>query len=121
MSDRRQRLGRRGEDLAVEHLAGLGYTIVARNWRCPAGELDIVARHGDTLVLLEVRTRRGRAFGLPEESITPTKRARLLACGEYLTAELAWAGAVRIDLVAIEIGPADTVQRLELISDAVER
>jgi len=120
MSDRRQRLGRRGEDLAAEHLAGLGYEIIARNWRCRAGELDIVARQGDTLVLVEVRARRSRAFGLPEESLTPAKRARLLACGAYLSAELAWAGSMRIDLVAIEIGPAGAVERLSVIPDAVE-
>jgi len=120
VSDHRQRLGRRGEDLAAAHLAGLGYEIVARNWRCPAGELDIVARQGETLVLVEVRARRSRAFGLPEESITAAKRGRLLACGQYLAAELAWAGVWRIDLVAVEIGPAGDVQRLAVIPCAVE-
>jgi len=120
MSDRRQQLGRRGEELAAAHLAGLGYEIVARNWRCPAGELDIVARQGATLVLVEVRARRSHAFGLPEESITPAKCARLLACGQYLAAELAWDGPWRVDLVAIEIGPAGAVQRLSVIPCAVE-
>ena len=117
MSDRRQRLGRAGEELVAAHLAAAGQTVMLRNWRCPAGEVDIVARDGDTLVLVEVRTRRSRRFGTPEESITPAKRARLLACGQYLAAELAWDGPWRIDMAAVEPGMPDTIR---LIRNAVE-
>ncbi len=120
MSDRRQQIGRRGEDLAAGYLTEQGYLILRRNWRCPAGEVDIVARQDATLVLVEVRARTGRDFGRPEESITPAKRARLIACGGYLTAELEWRGPWRIDVVALELGAGGSVRRIAHIPNAVE-
>jgi putative endonuclease len=120
MTDRRQQIGRRGEELAARHLADQGYLILRRNWRCPAGEVDIVARQDETLVLVEVRARSGRDFGQPEESITPAKRARLIACGGYLTAEMEWRGPWRIDVVAVELGAGDCVRRITHIPSAVE-
>ncbi|MER3389105.1 MAG: YraN family protein [Microcella sp.] len=74
---RTQALGRSGEDLAVDHLEAQGYTILDRNWRCPIGEVDVVARDGATTVFVEVKTRSGVGFGHPLEAITPVKRARL--------------------------------------------
>jgi putative endonuclease len=70
-------LGRWGEDLAVQHLQGAGYEVLARNWRCREGELDIVARQGDALVFVEVKTRSGTAFGEPAEAVHPRKARRL--------------------------------------------
>jgi|AntRauMFilla1563_2_1112583.scaffolds.fasta_scaffold104148_2 putative endonuclease len=74
---RKDTLGRTGEQLAVEHLARAGFAILDRNWRCPLGEIDIVAREGDTTVVVEVKTRSGTGFGHPLESVTPRKLARL--------------------------------------------
>ena len=76
MSDRRVKLGRQGEDLATQALVRRGYEIVTRNWHCQAGEVDVVAHLGDALHFFEVRTRRGQAYGTPEESVTPVKRQR---------------------------------------------
>jgi putative endonuclease len=75
-------LGRYGEDVAVRHLVGAGLRVVARNWRCREGEVDVVALDGDVLVLCEVKTRRGVGFGSPLDAVTPAKAARLrrLAC-----------------------------------------
>jgi putative endonuclease len=70
-------LGKYGEDLAARHLVGAGFTIVARNWRCPVGEIDIVARDGDVLVIVEVKTRSSLAFGSPAEAITHKKAGKL--------------------------------------------
>lgn len=70
-------LGRRGEDLAVGYLAAEGMRIVDRNWRCAAGEIDIVALDGDTLVIAEVKTRRSVAYGHPFEAVDGQKLARL--------------------------------------------
>ncbi|PJJ71774.1 putative endonuclease [Diaminobutyricimonas aerilata] len=70
-------LGRRGEELATRYLAGAGLEILDRNWRCAQGEVDIVARDGDELVFVEVKTRAGLAFGHPLEAITALKLARL--------------------------------------------
>jgi len=70
-------LGRAGEQHAAEHLESLGYTILDRNWRCSQGEIDIVATSGDSLCIVEVKTRRSEAFGAPLEAIDERKRRRL--------------------------------------------
>lgn len=95
-------LGRRGEALAARYLEEAGLRIVDRNWRCPAGEIDLVAADGSTLVVIEVKTRSTVNYGHPLEAITPGKLERL-----YLLASL-WARAhdlrfsgFRVDAVAI--------------------
>lgn len=70
-------LGRLGEDLAAAELERAGMRIVARNWRCDAGELDIVAVDGRTLVICEVKTRSSTRFGEPIEALTPSKIDRI--------------------------------------------
>ncbi len=120
MTRRRQRLGRLGERLTVEALAARGYTIVARNWRCPAGEIDIVAQHGDTLVVVEVRTRRGQAYGTPEESVTPAKQAKLVELGQTYVQEHDWDGPWRIDVVAVQFSRSGHLERLTIIENAVQ-
>ena len=70
-------LGRRGEELAAEYLEAQGMRIVDRNWRCPEGEIDIVALDGDALVIAEVKTRRSLAYGYPFEAVGVEKLARL--------------------------------------------
>jgi putative endonuclease len=70
-------LGRYGEEVAAAHLVAAGLSIVARNWRCREGEVDIVALDGDVLVMCEVKTRRGVGFGTPLDAVTPAKAARL--------------------------------------------
>jgi putative endonuclease len=78
----RAALGRFGESVAADHLVASGLTVLARNWRCREGEVDIVALDGDVLVMCEVKTRRGVGFGTPLDAVTPAKAARLrrLAC-----------------------------------------
>lgn len=71
-------LGRRGEDMAAQYLTEQGLVILARNWRCSEGELDIVATDGvDTVVFCEVKTRSGVGFGTPAEAVTAAKRRRI--------------------------------------------
>jgi putative endonuclease len=70
-------IGRHGEDLAAAHLRTVGLSILDRNWRCPAGELDIVARERGAVVFVEVKTRSSDAFGDPAEAIDAAKAARL--------------------------------------------
>ncbi len=83
MPTARSRLGSRGEALAKAYLKSKGYHIIESNFRCPQGEMDIVARDGAYLVFVEVRTRRdGGWYGSPEESISRRKRARLVAIAE---------------------------------------
>src|SRR5512134_2500280 len=86
-SGARQRLGRWGENLAAVHLQAGGLTIVERNWRCAGGEIDLVVRDGETVVFVEVKTRRGRDFGAPEEALTPHKAQKLMQLGEQYMAD----------------------------------
>ena len=117
--DARRGLGALGERLAVRHLAAAGYQIVARNWRCPIGELDLVARQGECLVCVEVRTRRGQAFGSPEASITAAKQARLIALAEAYVQATDWPGEWRIDVVAVEMDQSGRVLRVDHYENAV--
>ncbi len=115
----RQKLGKTGEDLAAAALTQRGDTIVARNWRCSYGELDLITHCGDTLVVAEVRTRRSQAFGTPEESLTATKQARLAAAAHTYVQTTGWAGPWRIDLVAIVIDQRGRVARLTVLENVV--
>lgn len=122
MSTARQSLGRLGERLAANRLAAEGYAIEARNYRCPAGEIDLIARHGGEWVFVEVRARRGDRFGTPEDSVTPRKQARLIACAEHYLNEhdlgdVPW----RIDVVAVQFSPAGQLRRVQIVPDAVRR
>ena len=120
MTDR-QGLGRMGEDLARRHLESLGYSILERNRRTKSGEIDLVAKDQSTLVFVEVRTKRGGAFGSPEESITTSKRARLIATAqEYVEENNIGDGDWRIDLVAVELDTAGRLERVEVVENAVE-
>ncbi len=115
MSDARVKLGRRGEELAVAELTRRGYEIVTRNWHCQAGEVDVVARQGNVWHFVEVRTRRGRAFGTPEESLTPAKQQRMVEValtylGEHDLNDVDW----RVGLVAVEMDRAGKLLRLEV-------
>jgi putative endonuclease len=72
----RKRLGERGEDAAAAYLERAGMTVIERNWRCSAGEVDIVALDDNAIVLVEVKTRRSVRSGTPEEAVTPAKCRR---------------------------------------------
>lgn len=76
-SGHNQTLGARGETIAAAYLEGLGYRILARNWRSRCGELDLIVRDGETLVAVEVKTRSGDGYGSPLEAITAQKMSRL--------------------------------------------
>jgi len=117
--DDRRGLGRRGEELAARHLTARGYQIVARNWRCEAGELDLVALDGDCLAFVEVRARRGGALGSPEESVTPAKQSRLIALAEAYVQAHDWPGQWRIDVVAVEMDGRGRVLRVDHYENAV--
>jgi putative endonuclease len=77
MRPRRQALGSAGEDAALRHYLDLGYSTVARNWRCPLGEIDLVLARGGLLVFCEVKTRAGAAFGGGYEAVTWRKQRKL--------------------------------------------
>lgn len=98
----RQRLGAAGEDLAAEWYRRAGYEVVARNWRCRDGELDLIVRSPDTLVFCEVKTRTSDRFGLPAEAVTPAKQRRIRTlAAQYLRTEGQAVPGVRFDVVSV--------------------
>ncbi len=110
-----------GEKLAKDFLKKRGYRVIETNYRCTEGEIDIVARHKDYLVFVEVRTRKNREFGSPEESITPTKKERLRnAAARYQQEHDNLPQSWRIDFVAVELDQKEKPTRIELIENAVE-
>ena len=117
---KRRDVGVLGEKLAGEFLKQRGYHILQTNYRCPEGEIDIVARHKDSLVFIEVRTKKSLEFGSPEESITAVKMGRLRAAAyRYQQAHDNLPASWRIDVVAIELDHKDKISRIELIENAV--
>ncbi len=117
---KRRDTGILGEKLAGDFLKKRGYRIYETNYRCPEGEVDIVARHKDSLVFIEVRSKRSLEFGSPEESITPTKMERLRAvAAHYRQTHNNLPPLWRIDVVAVEIDRKGKPLRIELIENAV--
>lgn len=103
-ADARGTVGRWGEDLVATYLVERGMVIVERNWRCPIGEVDIVALHERTLVLVEVKTRTTQRFGSAIEAVTPTKLARLRRlAAQWLRDHPLRPDQVRIDVVGVLI------------------
>ncbi len=116
-----KKLGIHGEKVAEKHLMSLGYRILDRNWRWRKGELDLVAEQDEEIVFVEVKARRSQKYGLPEESITRSKREKLIQTAyAYLRSANRDDADWRIDVVAIDMEDDGTVIRLEHIVSAVE-
>ncbi|MCX8126189.1 MAG: YraN family protein [Dehalococcoidia bacterium] len=117
---KRRELGVAGEKIAKDFLRKRGYKIIESNFRCPHGEIDIIATKDNCVAFVEVRTRSGNAFGTPEESITSTKRERLISTAlTYLAGHPSLPEDWRIDLLAIETDSEGKVQRLSVIENAI--
>lgn len=101
---RNQALGAFGERVAASYLRELGMVVLARNWRCRFGEIDLVARDGSTLVICEVKTRVGASHGTPLEAITGHKATRLRRlAAHWLEVHDVEPPAVRIDVVSVVV------------------
>jgi putative endonuclease len=113
---RSDELGRRGEDLAADYLAGTGLVVLSRNWRCREGEIDLIVTDGQRLVVCEVKTRSGTGYGEPSEGVTPAKAGRIRrVTAAWLRAyRVGWC-EVRFDVLAVlcpQDGPV-TVEHLQ--------
>lgn len=110
-------LGRAGEQRAAQHLQALGYDVIARNWRCAEGEIDIVAARRGVLVVVEVKTRRSDGFGHPFEAVDRRKRDRLWRLSRAWLAAHPHAAprSVRVDVIGItgEDPATATLEHLE--------
>ncbi len=130
MADNRKATGQLGEEIAVRALGDAGLTIIERNWRCPVGELDIVAEDigpdyasgasdARWLVLVEVRTRSTTARGTARQAFTPRKQAKLREVAAHYVQEKGWRGPWRIDAVAVQLDRHGRQVAVEHIRHAV--
>ena len=118
----RQEVGKLGEKAAQKFLKKRGYRIRETGFRCPRGEIDIVAQRKDWLVFVEVRTKSNPEFGTPEESITQAKKERLIASAlTYNSTHQNLPSQWRIDVVAIELDDKGKVGRIEQLENAIEQ
>lgn len=117
-----RRIGEIGEELARHHLQAKGYRMVATNYRCRWGEIDLIARDGPEWVFVEARARRSRAYGGPEESLTETKKQHLVLAAQEFLSHQEDAGPHpqwRIDLVAIRLGAGQRVLSIQHLTSVV--
>jgi putative endonuclease len=111
--DERPGIGRRGEDAALARYLGAGYRLLARNWTCRLGEIDLLLERGSLLVVCEVKARRGASLGGPFEAVTPRKQEKLRRLAQvFLLAESRAAAPsrirdVRFDVASVTIGDGD--------------
>jgi putative endonuclease len=118
----RQEVGKLGEKTAQKFLKKRGYRIRETGFRCRHGEIDIIARKKDYLVFVEVRTKSSLDFGTPEESITQSKKEKLIASAlTYTNTHQNLPPLWRIDVVAIELDDKGKTKRIELIENAIEQ
>lgn len=110
-----------GEKIALRYLTEHGYEIIETNYRCREGEIDIVTRKDDCIVFVEVRAKRNRLFGMPEESVTATKKEHLRAVAHrYYENHTDLPESWRIDFVAVELTKTGQPKRVELIESAID-
>lgn len=112
-------LGVSGELLAEDHLRGLGYEIVGRDVRTPLGQLDLVARDGRSLVFVEVKTRAGHGFGLPQEAVDRRKIRKLRQLAAYYIKAHRYLGDVRFDVVGLTVSQGRVI-RIDHLRNAID-
>ncbi|MDR0347796.1 MAG: YraN family protein [Coriobacteriales bacterium] len=102
MVERRKELGNQGEEIACAFLKNGGAKIIERNWKCQAGEADVIAREGEDLVFIEVKTRTSASAGFPEDAVTRKKRQRYEKIAmEYLFSHNLPSARVRFDVMSL--------------------
>lgn len=115
----RKETGDQGEAIAARHLEGKGYLILARNWRHGHGELDLIAEQAGVLVFVEVRARHGDAYGAPEETLGPAKRAKLMETAQaWLSIHDRLESPARLDVIAIDLNSRNDVRRISHYENA---
>jgi putative endonuclease len=116
----RKDTGNLGENLAANSIKKRGYRILERNYRCKQGEIDIVAEKKESLVFIEVRTKKSNDFGIPEESVTSFKKEKLISAAfNYLTEHQKHSSIWRIDFIAVELDNKGKMKRIEIIENAI--
>jgi putative endonuclease len=117
MVDHRRALGAAGEEQAARWYVRRGYQVLDRNWRCKAGEIDLVVARGRVLVVVEVKTRRTDRFGTPAEAVTPAKQRRLRQLAmHYLEATGVRPSSIRFDVASVLAGRLEVIEAAFLVS-----
>ena len=119
MTQARLELGRYGEDLAYKRIKRLGYRKIIRNYRCPLGEVDLIANDGDTLVFIEIKTRRGKPTGYAKEAVNARKQRQLSKVAlSYMKSNNCSDAKARFDVIAISI--KDDKPEIEVVKNAFD-
>lgn len=119
MTKERLELGRFGEELALKKIKRLGYKKIIRNYRCPLGEVDLIARDGDTLVFIEIKTRRGKSIYYAKEAVDAKKKRQLSKVAlAYMKSNNCCEVEARFDVVAVNVDGRRT--QVEVIQNAFE-
>ena len=119
MTQARLELGRYGEDLAYKRIKRLGYKKIIRNYRCPLGEVDLIANDGDTLVFIEIKTRRGKSTGYAKEAVNARKQRQLSKVAlSYMKSNNCSEAKARFDVIAISI--KEDKPEIEVVKNAFD-
>ena len=119
MADKKQQFGKKGESLAVRHLERLGYRIIEQNYRTKLGEIDIIARDNDTIVFVEVKSRKTGRFGNPKWAVTLQKQRKIsMVALQFLKKTRQNSARARFDVVSIT--RTRGTPRIELVKNAFE-
>ena len=119
MTRERLDLGKLGEDLALKKIKRLGYKCITRNYRCSLGEVDLIARDGESLVFIEIKTRKGKSLGYAKEAIDSRKRRQLSKVAlAYMKSNNCSDAKSRFDVVAINL--SDEEDQIEVIRNAFD-
>ena len=106
-------IGRKGEALAAEYLRDKGFTILERNYRYGRLEIDIIGQIKNTIVFIEVKTRRSNRYGYPEEAVDNKKTDHILSCADHYIYQNQWAGDIRFDIISIFLKPEISIEHIE--------
>ncbi len=119
MTKERLELGHFGEEIAFKEVRRLGYKEIERNYRCPLGEVDLIAKDGDTLVFLEIKTRKGRSLGYAKEAVNERKKRQISKVAlTYMKDKKCFGIKARFDVVAVSIGSGKP--KFEVIKNAFD-
>ncbi len=120
MLNRRQNLGKIGEEIVAVYLKKIGYTILIKNYRCKLGEIDIIARDGTFLVFIEVKTRSGLGYGFPAAAVDARKQRQISRAAQcYLAEQRLFDSPARFDVISVLPGDG-TRPRIDHINNAFD-
>ncbi len=106
-------IGRKGEALAVEYLINKGFIILERNYKYGRLEIDIIGQIKNTIVFVEVKTRRSKRYGYPEEAVDDKKTDHILSCADHFIYQNQWNGDIRFDIISVILKPEISIEHIE--------